>query len=90
MRRWRTIEDQLRQGSVVVRLQTRPDPDGGSIMATKQRSKSKNGRAKQTVPAAGRFAIVLSTAKYSALNMTAVVATSGSVLLYLLAAKRFS
>jgi hypothetical protein len=56
-------------------------------MATKQRSKSKNGRAKQT-PAAGRFAVILSTAKYSAINMAAVVATSGSVLLFLLTAKR--
>ena len=59
-------------------------------MAAKKQSKSKNGRAKQTAAAAGRFAIVLSTAKYSALNMTAVVATSGSVLLFLLAAKHFS
>ena len=57
-------------------------------MAKKQ-SKSKNGRAKQTVPAAERFAIVLSTAVRTVLNMAAVVVTSGSVLLFLLAAKRF-
>ena len=57
-------------------------------MASKKRSKSKNGRAKRTVPAAGRFPIALSTAISSALNMTAVVATSGSVLLFLLTAKR--
>jgi hypothetical protein len=58
-------------------------------MAKKQ-SKSKNGRAKQTVPAAGRFAIVLSTAVRTVLDMAAVVVTSGSVLLFLLTAKRFS
>jgi hypothetical protein len=77
-------------GGVRVRPRLQPDPPKGFIMAAKKQSKSKNGRAKQTLPAAGRFAIVLSTAKYSALNMTAVVATSGSVLLFLLAAKRFS
>jgi hypothetical protein len=58
-------------------------------MAKKQ-SKSKNGRAKQTLPAAGRIAIVLSTAVRTVLDMAAVVVTSGSVLLFLLAAKRFS
>jgi hypothetical protein len=58
-------------------------------MATKKRSKSRNGRAKQVVPAAGRFQIVLSTAVCSALNMAAVIVTSGSVLLFLFAAKRF-
>jgi hypothetical protein len=58
-------------------------------MAKKQ-SKSKNGRAKQTAPAVGRFAIVLSTAVRTVLDMAAVVVTSGSVLLFLLAAKRFS
>jgi hypothetical protein len=58
-------------------------------MAKKQ-SKSKNGRAKQTGPAAGRFAIVLSTAVRTVLDMAAFVMTSGSVLLFLFAAKRFS
>jgi hypothetical protein len=57
-------------------------------MATKKRSKSQNGRAKQAAPAAGRFPMVLSAAVCSALNMAAVVATSGSVLLFLLTAKR--
>ena len=58
-------------------------------MVTKKQAKSRNGRTGQTAPAAGRFAIVLSTALRTALNMTVVVATSGSVLLILLAAKRF-
>jgi len=58
-------------------------------MAVKTQSKSKSGRAKQTAPAAARFPIVLSTAARSMLNMTAVVVTSGSVLLFLLTAKRF-
>jgi hypothetical protein len=58
-------------------------------MATKKQPKSKNG-LEQTAPAAGRFTIVLSTAVRTALNMTVVVVTSGSVLLFLLAAKRFS
>jgi hypothetical protein len=58
-------------------------------MATKKRSKSKDGRSKQAAPAAGHFPIVLSTAVCSALNMTADVVTSGSVLLFLLMAKRF-
>jgi hypothetical protein len=58
-------------------------------MATKKQPKSKNG-LEQTAHAAGRFTIVLSTAVRTALNMTVVVVTSGSVLLFLLAAKRFS
>ena len=74
---------------VRVRPRLQPDPPKGFIMAAKKQSKSKNGRGKQAAPAAGRFAIVLSTAKYSAFNMTAVVVTSGSVLLFLLAAKHF-
>jgi hypothetical protein len=57
-------------------------------MATKKQSKSKSGRAKQTAPAA-RFPIVLLMAAGSVLNMTAVVATSGSVLVFLLTAKHF-
>jgi len=58
-------------------------------MATKRRSKSKNGRTERTEPAAGRFPIVLSAALRTVLNMAAVVVTSGSVLIVLLAAKRF-
>ena len=58
-------------------------------MATKKRSKSKNGRTERTEPAAGRFPIVLSTAVHTVLNMAAIVVTSGSVLLFLLAAQRF-
>jgi hypothetical protein len=58
-------------------------------MATKKEPKSKNG-PEQTATVAGRFAIVLSTAARTALNMAVVVATSGSVLLILLAAKGFS
>lgn len=58
-------------------------------MAPNKRPKSKKGRPGQTVPAAGRYATVLSTAVRTALNMTVVVVTSGSVLLFLLAAKRF-
>jgi hypothetical protein len=59
------------------------------MMATKKRSKSKYGRSEQAAPAAGRFPIVLSTAARSMLNMTAAVVTSGSVLVFLLTAKRF-
>jgi hypothetical protein len=59
-------------------------------MATTKRSKSKTGRTDQTVPAAGRFAIVLSTAVRTVLDMAGAVVASGSVLLFLLAAKRFS
>jgi len=58
-------------------------------MATKKRSRSKGGCVKRAAPAMRRFPIVLSTAVRSALNMTAVVVTSGSVLLFLLTAKRF-
>jgi hypothetical protein len=61
----------------------------GFIMATKKQPKSWNGRTGQTAPAAGGFAIVLSTALRTALNMIVVVVTSGSALLFLLAAKRF-
>jgi hypothetical protein len=57
-------------------------------MARKKQPKSKNG-PEQTATAAGRFAIVLWTAVRTALNMTVVVVTSESVLLFLLAAKRF-
>jgi hypothetical protein len=57
-------------------------------MATKKQSKSKSGRARPTAPAA-RFLIVLSTAAGSMLNMTSVVVASGSVLAFLLTAKRF-
>jgi hypothetical protein len=58
-------------------------------MAPKKRLKSKKVRTSQMAPAAGRFATVLSTAVRTTLNMTLVVMTSGSVLLFLLAAKRF-
>jgi len=58
-------------------------------MAAKKQSKSKYGRSRPAAPAAGRFPIVLSTAARSMLNMTAVVMTSGSVLVFLLSAKRF-
>jgi hypothetical protein len=43
----------------------------------------------QAVPAPEPFATVRSTAVRTVLNMAAVVATSGSVLLFLLAARRF-
>jgi hypothetical protein len=76
LRRWRTIEDQLRQGSVRVRLQSGLTPNG-FIMAAKKQQKRKNGRAKATASASGHFPIALSTAAWSALNMTAVVMTSG-------------
>ena len=66
----------------------RPDPNG-FIMATKKHPKRKNRRAKATASASRHFPIALSTAVRSALNMTAVVMTSGSVLLFLLTAKRF-
>jgi hypothetical protein len=56
-------------------------------MAAKKQPKRKNGRAKATASASGHFPIVLSTAVWSALNMTAVVTTSGSVLLFLLTEK---
>jgi hypothetical protein len=58
-------------------------------MAAKKRSRSKGGRAKQAVPAAGRFSIVLSTAAGSLVNMSAIAVTTASVLMCLFAAKRF-
>jgi hypothetical protein len=58
-------------------------------MAAKKQQKRKNRRAKATASASRHFPIALSTAAWSALNMTAVVTTSGSVLLFLLTAKRF-
>jgi hypothetical protein len=58
-------------------------------MAAKKRSKSKYRRARPAAPATGRFPIVVSTAARSVLNMTTVFATSGSVLVFLLTAKRF-
>jgi hypothetical protein len=51
-------------------------------MAAKKQSKSL--RARQTAPAAGRLPIALSTAARGA-----VIVTSGSVLVFLFAAKRF-
>jgi hypothetical protein len=65
-----------------------PIPNG-FIMAAKKQPKRKNGCVKAAASASGHFPIVLSTAVWSALNMTAVVTTSGSVLLFLLTAKRF-
>jgi hypothetical protein len=67
----------------------RPNPLTGFIMAAKKQSKSEYGRGRHAAPAAGRFPIVLWTTARSMLNMTAVVATSGSVLVFLLTAKRF-
>jgi hypothetical protein len=59
-------------------------------MAAKARSGSKGGRTKKAAPVApGGPMPVLSIAVRSLLNMVAVVATSGSVLLLLFAAKRF-
>jgi hypothetical protein len=58
-------------------------------MAAKKRSKPKSKRLRPAAPAAGRFPIALLTAARSVLNMTTVFATSGSVLLFLLTAKRF-
>ena len=59
-------------------------------MAAKKQSKSKSERPRSAAPAAGdRFPILLSMAAGSVLNMTAVVATSGAVLVFLLTAKRF-
>ena len=55
-------------------------------MAGKKRSNSKGGPAthhKWQLP------IVLSTAVHSAMNMLTIAAVSGSVLLFLLTAKRF-
>jgi hypothetical protein len=57
-------------------------------VAAKKQLKRKNGRVKATASASGHFPVVLSAAVWSALNMTAVVATSVSVLLFLLTAKR--
>ena len=67
----------------------RPDPLTGFIMATKKRSISKGGRAKQAAPAAWRPSTVFSTAARSVANMTVTALTSGSVLLCLFAAKRW-
>jgi len=72
-----------------VRLQTRPDPFQGFIMAANKRSTKKASRKPKTVPFADRSIPILSTAAGSLLNMTAVFVTSGSVLLCLLTAKRF-
>jgi hypothetical protein len=58
-------------------------------MAAKKQSKSKSERPRPAAPAADRFSIVLLMAAGSVLNITAVVATSGSVLVFLLTAKRF-
>ena len=56
-------------------------------MAAKKRSNAKGVHA--TSPSEWRFPIVLSTAVCSVINMTTVAAVSGSVLLFLLTAKRF-
>jgi len=58
-------------------------------MASKKRSRRKVGRAKPTAGADARVPSVLSTAVRGFLNMTAVAATSGNVLIALFAAKRF-
>jgi hypothetical protein len=57
-------------------------------MAAKKQPKRKNRSAKATASASEHFPIALSAAVCSAFNMMAVVATSGSVLLFLLMAKR--
>jgi hypothetical protein len=87
MRWWRTIEDQLRQGSVGIGPQGQI-PFNGESMAAKKRSKSKSERARKASPAVRRFPVVLSTALYSVVNMTVTAVTSGSVLLCLFVAKR--
>jgi hypothetical protein len=58
-------------------------------MAAKKQSKSKSQRHRPIAPAPARLPIVLSTAARSMLNMAVVVMTSGSVLVFLLTAKRF-
>jgi hypothetical protein len=58
-------------------------------MASKKQSKSKSKRPWPAAPAADRFPMVLSMAAGSVLNMTVVVVTSGSVLIFLLTSKRF-
>jgi hypothetical protein len=55
-------------------------------MAGKKRS---NSKGKHAASSEWRFPIVLSTAARSVFNMATVVAVSGSVLLFLLTAKRF-
>jgi hypothetical protein len=56
-------------------------------MATKKRSKSKAAQASKPA-AADQSRLVLSTALRGVLNMAAVALTSGSVLLFMFAAKR--
>jgi hypothetical protein len=67
----------------------RPDPLNRFIMAAKKRSRSKGGRGKLAAPAAWRFSVVLSMAARSVTNMTVTALTSGSVLLWMFAAKRW-
>jgi hypothetical protein len=58
-------------------------------MAAKKRTAKTSGRKRKSIPATDRTIPILSTAAGSFLYMTAVVVTSGSVLLFLVAAKRF-
>ena len=86
MRRWRKIEDNS-TGSLRVRPNSLTPQRG--INGSEETIQIQKRRAKQAARAAVRFPIVLSTAARSAFNMTVVVVTSGSVLLFLLTAKRF-
>jgi hypothetical protein len=55
------------------------------------RAKAGNAPIEQKISAypQGRFPVGLSTVKHALLNMTTVFASSGSVLVFLLTAKRF-
>jgi hypothetical protein len=58
-------------------------------MASKKQSRPKGERAKHADPAMRRFPAFLSVALHSVINMTVIAVTSGGVLLWLFAAKRF-
>ena len=78
--------DKPRQGSVRVRLPSGLTCRLGKAMRTSQKSKRKKAKANRAL---AYVSSTLSMARHNLVNMVAITAVSGAVLLALLAARRF-
>ena len=79
---WGQTSTGKRQGQAA----KQPDPRLGNAMRTSQKSKRKKAKASPTL---AYVSSTLSMARHNLVNMVAITAVSGAVLLALLAARRF-
>jgi hypothetical protein len=90
MQWWLQIEDKPRQGKRLGRAAKRPDPPFlGNAVSTKTKPQMAERKQSKASPPPTSAASMISIATHNLINMVAVSAVSGAVLLTLLVAKHF-